>query len=98
VDEYEALRDAGAPARRGVELLLGRMEREDLLREAGYSRSDFAGVEREVRRLRAQRVASARTSVAERVLARARRGLAARWDAAGGSLRPRRAPGGSGFD
>jgi hypothetical protein len=75
------------------------MEREDLLREAGYSRSDFAEVEREVRRLRAQRVASARASVAERVLARARRGLAARWDAAGGgSRRPRRRPGASSFD
>jgi hypothetical protein len=74
VDEYESLRDAddAPPRRRQSELLLGRMDREDLLKECGYSRSDFFEAEREVRKLKAQRQASARLSRVERFRTRVR--------------------------
>jgi hypothetical protein len=72
VDEYESFRVKEAPRRSKRDLLLGRMDREDLLKEYGYSRSDFVEAENEVRKLQFQRRASSRKSLLEAVTIRLR--------------------------
>jgi hypothetical protein len=72
VDEYESFRVKEAPRRSKRDLLLGRMDREDLLKEYGYSRSDFVEAENEVRKFQLQRRASSRKSLLEKVKIRLR--------------------------
>jgi hypothetical protein len=72
VDEYESFRLNEAPRRSKRDLLLGRIDREDLLKEYGYSRSDFVEAETEVRKLQLQRRASSRKSLLDRVMIKLR--------------------------
>jgi hypothetical protein len=72
VDEYESFRGKEAPRRSKRDLLMGRIDREDMLKEYGYSRSDFVEAGNEVRKLQLQRRASSRTSLLERVTIRLR--------------------------
>lgn len=64
MDEYES---SHPPLRKKADMLLMKMDREDILKEYGYSRADFVDVDRALHKIKQSRALNAHQSQAEKV-------------------------------